>query len=237
MHGIGTLINVLAIVLGGLIGMIFKKKFHQNLQEALMKSMGLCVMFLGIGGALSQMLTIKDGALDTQGTIMMIMSFIIGTCIGEFLNIEDKFERFGAWLRKKTGNEKDSSFINAFVTASFTVCIGAMAIVGSLQDGLHGDPSILITKALLDFVIIAVMASTMGKGCMFAAIPVGILQWSITYLAVLLAPILTEAALSNVSLTGSILIFCVGVNLIEPKKFKVANMLPTIVIAILWGLF
>ena len=156
---------------------------------------------------------------------------------GKQYNQKSKLERFGEWLRNKSGNSGDAAFIDAFVTASLTVCIGAMAIVGAIQDGMEGDISVLAAKSVLDFVIICVMAASLGKGCIFSLVPVGILQGSVTALSVLLKPIMTEAALSNLSYVGSILIFCVGVNLVWGKKVKVANMLPAVVIAVIWSFF
>ena len=161
-----------------------------------------------------------------------VVGLAIGAVIGEALNIEGAFERLGQWLKVKTGNAKDKTFVNAFVSASLTVCIGAMAIVGSIQDGLTGDYSILATKAVLDLIIIMVMSSSMGKGAAFSAIPVAVLQGSMTALAGLMRPVMTEGALANLSLVGNVLIFCVGINLVFGKKVKVANLLPAIVIAV-----
>ena len=132
-----------------------------------------------------------------------------------------------------SASASDKGFVNAFVTASLTVCIGAMAIVGSIQDGITGDYSILATKAVLDLIIIMVMSCSLGKGAVFSAIPVAILQGTITALAGLVRPLMTDAALSNLSLLGNVLIFCVGVNLVWGKKIKVANLLPAIVIAVI----
>lgn len=132
----------------------------------------------------------------------------------------------------KTGNSRENLFVEGFVTASLTICIGTMAVVGAIQDGVFGDPSTLILKAVLDMLIVCVMTASMGKGCIFAAIPVGIFQGVITVLARAIQPFMTEKVMSNLSLTGSILIFCVGVNLIWEKKLKVANMLPAIVAAV-----
>lgn len=235
MPGLGTMINVLAIVLGGMIGMVFGKFMKERYQEILTMSCGICVLFIGIGGAMEKMLVISDGGLSTSGTMMVIGSFSIGSLLGEWMNLELRIEQFGEWLKKKTGNSGDKSFVNAFVTASLTVCIGAMAVVGAIQDGIAGDYSILMAKAVLDLVIIMVMTASMGKGCMFSAIPVGIFQGSITILSQFMKPLMTEEALDNLSFTGSILIFCVGLNLVWGKKVKVANMLPTIVIAVIWA--
>ena len=139
-------------------------------------------------------------------------------------------------MKNKTGNAKDSLFVDGFVTATLTVCIGAMAIVGALQDGISGNYSTLLTKAILDCIIICVMTASMGKGCIFSALPVGILQGSVTFLATCIEPLMTEAALSNLSLVGNMLIFCVGVNLVwDNIKIKVANMLPAILVAVIWA--
>ena len=165
--------------------------------------------------------------------MLIIGCLAIGTFLGEILNIEDAFERFGEWLKVKSGNAKDKGFVNAFVTASLTVCIGAMAIVGSIQDGILGDYSILATKAVLDLIIIMVMTCSMGRGAVFSAIPVAVFQGSITGLAGLLRPLMTDAALANLSLIGNVLIFCVGINLVWGKKVKVANMLPAIALAVI----
>ena len=235
MIGLGTIINTAAIILGGLAGGVFGKRLTERYQDTLMKACGLCVVFLGIAGALEKMFVITEGKVSSTGTMMMIASFAIGSLIGEWLNIEHHMNRFGEWLKVKSGNSKDKIFVDAFVTASLTVCVGAMAIVGSIQDGILGDYNTLLMKAILDFVIICVMTASMGKGCAFSAIPVAIFQGSITLLARGIEPIMTEAALNNLSLVGSMLIFCVGVNLIWDKKFKVANMLPAIVIAVAWA--
>ena len=236
MPGLGTIINVAAIVAGGLIGLLFGKFMKPRFQDTLMKSCGVCVIFVGIAGVLTKMLTVENGAITADGTLMMIACLAIGSVIGELINFERLFEKFGEWLKVKTGNSKEKSFANAFVTASFTVCIGAMAIVGAIEDGISRDPSTLILKAILDMIIICIMTASLGKGCLFSAIPVGLLQGSVTALAGLIRPLLTEPALNNLSLIGSVLIFCVGVNLVFDKKFKVANMLPAVLVAVIWGL-
>ncbi len=231
MRGLGTIINVLAIISGGILGLCFGKMIRPRWQEALIKSTGLCSLFLGLSGALSGMFTISGGKLESGHSLMMILSLVAGTLLGEAADLEQRMEEFGVWLRNRTGNAGDSRFIDGFLTATLTVCIGAMAIVGAIQDGIYGDYSILAAKSVMDFVIVMIMASSMGKGCVFSAVPVGIWQGVITLLAGVVAPMLTDAALANLSLVGSILIFCVGLNLIFPKTTRVANMLPALLIA------
>ena len=236
MIGIGTLINVGGIILGGLFGLLFGNFMKPRVQDTLMKANGLCVLFLGIAGTLEQMVSVSDGRLVSSGTMMMILSLSIGALIGEWINLDQKMEQFGEWLKQKTGNAKDKMFVDGFVTASLTVSIGAMAIVGALQDGLTGNYSTLLTKAILDLIIICVMTASMGKGCIFSAIPVALLQGFVTLLARIIEPVMTETALSNLSFVGNMLIFCVGVNLFfENTRIKVANMLPAIIIAVVWA--
>ena len=232
MFALGTIVNTLAIIAGGMGGALFGKFLGERHQETLTRVCGVCTLFIGIGGALEGMLTVSGGGIVSGGSLLIIGCLAIGALIGEILNIEAGFERFGAWLKVKTGNAKDRRFIEGFVTASLTVCIGAMAIVGAIEDGIQGDPSILFTKSVLDLIIIMVMTCSMGKGCIFSAIPVAILQGSITCLARLIQPIMTDAALANLSLVGSVLIFCVGINLVWDKRIRVANLLPAIVIAV-----
>lgn len=237
MIGLGTIINAAAILGGGLIGALFGKFLKENLQSSLVKSTGICVMFIGISGALEKIMTVSDGKLSSGGTLMMIASIAIGTLIGELINIDRKIEIFGEWLKKKTGNSKDTLFVDGFVSASITVCVGAMTVVGSINDGLFGDYSILLVKSLLDFIIIIVMTSSMGKGCVFSVIPVAVIQGGFTLAAKLIEPYMTDMALHNLSLVGSILIFCVGLNLLRQNSVKVANMLPAIIVAIIWSFF
>lgn len=232
MYGLGTIINTAAIVAGGVGGAQFGRFLKENVQDTLTKCCGVSTLFIAVTGALEQMLTVENGAIVSHGAMLVIGCLTIGAVIGEMLDLEGAFERFGEWLKQKTGNAKDKRFVDAFVTASLTVCIGAMAIVGSIEDGITGDYSILATKSVLDFIIIMVMSCSMGRGAVFSAIPVAILQGSITALAGLLRPVMTAAALANLSMVGSVLIFCVGINLVWGKKVRVANLLPAIVIAV-----
>ena len=233
MIGLGTIINTAAIVAGGLFGHLFGRLLKENAQDTLTKVCGVSTLFIAITGALEEMLTVEGGAIASGGSMLIIGCLAIGALIGELLNIEGTFERFGQWLKIKTGNAKDKGFVDAFVTASLTVCIGARAIVGSIQDGILGDYSILATKAVLDLIIIAVMTCSLGKGAVFSAIPVAVFQGCITLLAGLIKPIMTDGALANLSLIGNVLIFCVGINLVWGKKVRVANLLPAIVVAVI----
>ena len=232
MYGLGTVINVLAIILGGLLGLIFGKLIKDRHRDTLCKACGLSVIFIGAAGTFKSMFSVVDGVLTFGGDFLIIGALALGGLIGEIINIEGGFERFGAYLKAKTGSSKDNNFIDGFLSASFTVCIGAMAIVGSLNDGLYGDCTVLITKSILDFIILLVMSASLGKGTIFSAIPVAVLQGGVTALSVVIKPLLTETALLYLSVVGNILIFCVGINLVFGKKIKVANLLPSIIFAV-----
>lgn len=234
MPGLGTLINMLIIVVGGLIGLTARNYLKQQLLDTLMVAMSACIIFIGIAGAVQESLVFDGQKFALTNLMMLVVTFIIGTVIGEFIDLDKKLEDFGAWLRVKTKNEGEDGFTQAFLTASFTVCIGAMAIIGSIKDAT-GDPSILIAKAMMDGIVVMIMTTTLGKGCIYSAIPVGIVQGLVTLLAIFISPWLTNQALSNISLTGSIMIFLIGVSLLTGKHFRIANMLPTLVVAALWA--
>jgi len=233
MIGVGTIINTAAIFIGGVVGTFAGKIINERMQDTLEKTCGVAVLFLGIAGALEKMFTVSDGKIVTGGSMMLVLCLVLGSFVGELINIEKGFEKFGLWLRKKTKNEEDEGFVDGFLNATFTVCIGAMAIIGSIEDGITGNYTILASKAVLDFIIVMVLTCTMGKGCIFSAIPVFVFQGAVTLLAVLIKPIMTTAALNGISFVGSVLIFCVGINLVWGKKIRVANLLPSLVFAVI----
>ncbi len=239
MPGIGTIVNVAAVILGGIAGMLFGKKINIVIRDSLMKAAGVAVIFIGISGALSGLLRIaenSDGTLTTYGALMMIISLILGTLAGELLQIEKRLDRFGEWLKKKTGSADDGGFVGAFVNTSLVICVGAMAVVGSIEDGLRGEPATLYAKALLDFLIVIIMTATLGKGCIFAFIPIGIFQGTITALSKFAEPLFTMGTvISDMSLVGNVLIFLVGINICFGKKFNVGNMLPSLIVAIIYS--
>ena len=233
MIGLGTIINSAAIVAGGLLGHFAGKLFRQDQQDALTVACGISTLFIAISGAMQGMLAIDGTALASGKSMLVVLCLALGTIVGELIGIEKRFESLGEWLKNKSGNSGDKTFVNAFVTASLTVCIGAMAIVGAIQDGIMGDYSTLAVKSVLDFIIILIMTSSLGKGSVFSAIPIFAFEGSITLLARLISPVMTEQAIAYISLIGSVLIFCVGVNLVWGKKVRVANMLPALVFAVI----
>lgn len=237
MIGLGTLINGAAVIVGGILGLIFKKGLKQRFQDTLMQALGLAVIFVGGSGTLKEIFEVQNTQLNITGTMMMVVSLVLGALLGEWINIERHTERFGNFLKRKVKSENDSGFIEGFVVTSLTICVGAMAVVGALQDGLTGDFSMLCTKAVLDAVIVVIFAAAFGKGAIFSVIPLVVFQGLITVFARLIQPFMTEAAISDLSLVGSMLIFCVGVNLMFKTKIKVANMLPSLIIVVIYGIF
>ena len=236
MIGLGTLINTAAVLLGGILGLFFRRLLNDRIRQTLTGACGIAVITLGLSGSIQSLISVSGRDLADSGTMMMILSLIFGGLIGEVIGIEQATERFGEWLRKKSGSEGDASFVAGFVSVSCTICIGAMAVIGPINDAIYHDYSVLIAKAILDLVIVFSMSGAYGKGCIFSAIPLLVLQGLITLLAVQIAPLLTEDALTDLSIVGNILIAGVGINLLFGKKLAVANFLPALVIAVVWGI-
>ena len=230
----GTLINCAAILISGLIGTKLGERIPERMRETILKANGAAVIALGLAGLLAKMLVIENGTLTSGGTLNLIFSMCLGSAVGAWADLEQRLEQFGEFLKKKTGSTGDTGFTDAFMTASLTVCIGAMAIVGSIEEGINGDMSILVSKAILDFVIILVMASSMGKGVIFSFIPVGILQGSVTLMAHAAAGVFTVPVLNSLSMTGSLIISLVGVNLLFGKTISTANLLPALIFTVLF---
>ena len=237
MKGLGTLVNVLAVLAGSGLGMLIKTGLKRRFRDILMQACGIATIFLGISGALAGLLKVENGAVSTQNTMLLIFSLVLGGLAGEALNIEAGMEALGERLKRLVRDKSDSRFVDGFVTASLVICVGAMAIVGSIQDGLTGDHTLLFSKSLLDFVIVMVFAATFGLGVMFSALPLGILQGGITLAAALVAGFLSESLISDLSCVGSVLIFCVGLIVAFNAKIRVGNLLPALLVPVLWALF
>ena len=233
----GTLINCALVIVGSLCGLLFKKLMSERLKSTLLQAVGLIVMFVGIGGAVSATLTLADGVFGTKDTLNMILSMVFGTIIGELINIEKRLDTFGAFCQRKlVKGDSNSTFAEGMVTASLIFVVGAMAVVGSLDNGIRGDNSTLVAKGIIDCITGMVLASTLGIGVMFSAVPVLLYQGAISLLGVYIEPYLTDAVISQMSFTGSILIFAIGVNMLGLTKVKVGNMLPAIFMPIVFDL-
>ena len=236
MFGLGTIINTAAVLVGGLIGLLFKKGIKERYEKTLMAACGVSTIFIGVTGALQGMFTVNDGKIETQGTMLLIFSFVIGGLIGEFINIEKRMDVLGEKLKKVFHAEKDNKFVDGFVNTSLIICVGAMAIVGSIQDGLTGDYSMLTAKAILDLVIVVIMTSTYGLGAICSAIPIFVYQGTITILGHFAGNVISEELIGYLSYIGSALIFCVGINITFGKKIRVGNLLPALVVPVFYVL-
>jgi len=234
MIGLGTIVNAGAIILGSLVGLLLKNGITERYKNILMQAIGLAVVMIGISGTLQGMYMVLDtGKLDRLYIMTMIFSLVIGSLIGEALNIEKALENLGNRLQKRFSNS-GGSFAQGFVTSSLIYCIGAMAIMGALEDGLMGNHSTLFAKAILDGVSAIVLSATMGIGVLFSSVPVFIYQGAITLLAGTLKPLLTPEVISQISVVGSVLILGIGINILEIKRIKVGNMLPAIFIPLIY---
>ncbi len=237
MIGLGTIINTIAVIVGGLLGLLLKNGIAKRFESILMQALGLATIFIGASGVFKYMLIVEDGSIATRGTMLLIFSLVLGCLIGQWLDIEAKMEILGIKLKALVGMKNDSRFVEGFVTASLIVCVGAMAIVGAMQDGLSGDCTMLVAKALLDFALVAILASAYGVGAIFSAVPIFLYQGAITLIAAMFGAVIQDTLIETLSFVGSALIFCVGVNLVREKTFRVANMLPALLIPIVWEIY
>lgn len=224
---LGTIVNSLMIILGSLIGLFIKGKVNEKLSSTIMNGLALCVIYIGI-----------SGALKGNNTIVMIISIAIGGLIGEIIDIDLKLENLGKGIEKRISNKKDNvSISEGFVTSTLLFCIGAMAIVGSIESGLNHNHNTLFAKSILDGISSIIFSSTLGIGVMISSISVFLYQGSITLAAGTLSYILNDVAISNMTAVGSLLIIGLGLNVLGVTKIKVSNLLPSIIIAIILSYF
>ena len=232
----GTLINAALILLGGVIGLVFKKAVSKEMEFSIHKATGVAVLVIGICGALSSMLTAKDnGSISSSGELILVVSLALGTFIGELLKLEERLNKGCKWIESKC---KMSNFSAGFITSTMIYCIGAMAIVGSINDGLLGDSSTLITKGIIDGITSIVLAASLGYGVLFSAIPILIYQGGMTLLAGLLEDVLAGELLRNICMVGYALVMCIGINFLtnDDKKIKTVNMLPALLIPVAYDI-
>lgn len=215
---LGVIVNTAAVVLGGLIGMLLKKGIPERVSKAAMIAVGLCVLYIGI-----------SGALDGENTIVLILAMVFGVLTGTLIDIDGKLGKFAGFIEKKMNKNANGSVAQGFVTGTLLFCVGAMAIVGSLDSGLRGNNEITFTKSLLDLISSCMLASTLGIGVMFAAASIFIYQGALVLLAGALQNLLTDTALINeISCAGSVMIIALGLNMLGISKIKVADFLPAL---------
>lgn len=219
---LGTIINSVAIIVGGLLGIIFGNALSEKMKTTLIQGLGLAILLIG-----------TSMALQTKNTLIVIASLVIGGIIGEGIDIERRLQQFGQWLEKILARgKKQGNFTKAFVTASLIYCVGAMAIMGALESGIKGVHDILFAKAMLDGISAIVFASSMGIGVIASVIPVFLYQGGITISAGLLQGVLSTPVITEMSATGGLLIIGIGLTILEIKEIKVGNLLPAIFMAI-----
>ncbi|MCJ7657081.1 MAG: DUF554 domain-containing protein [Candidatus Atribacteria bacterium] len=219
----GTIVNVIAIFLGCSVGFILKSRFPEKIGKVVMQALGLASLLIG-----AQM------ALKTNNILLVIFSLVIGGVIGEIIGIEEGLERFGERVKLKfKSNDSSERFVEGFVTASLLYCVGSMAIMGALKEGLSGNPDILYAKSLMDGVTSLAFTAAMGIGVLFSVIPVFLYQGGITLLSRLIKDFLTPEIINEMTAVGGILILGIGFGLLEIRKIKIGNLLPAILVAAL----
>ena len=222
---IGTIVNTLAAVVGGLLGSLLKKGIPERFADLVQKGLALCVLYIGV-----------KGSLVGTNTLVTILSLVLGAILGELLNIDGGIERLGAWAQSKL-SKGGSRLGEGFVTASLLFCVGSMSVVGSLQSGLTGDNSTIFTKSMLDFVSAIILASSLGLGVCLSGAFVLVYQGAIVLLARWAAPILSDYVVAEMSCAGSLLIIALGLNMLGVTKLKVGNLLPAMFLPIILCLF
>ncbi len=223
---LGTIVNTAAIIGGSTLGIILKGGIPEKYMNTVMQSISLAVIFIGLKGAMR--------IEDTNDLLLVIFSLAIGSLIGEFLKIEERLEKTAKWIESRFSMAGGGSISKGFVTASLVFCVGAMAIVGSLESGLNGDHQTLYAKSVLDGISSIVFASSLGIGVMFASVSVFLYQGLITLTASLIKPFLIPSVVSQMSATGGLLIMGIGINLLEIKRIKVGNMLPAVFVPLVY---
>lgn len=224
MVGLGTLVNSGAILAGAGAGLLLRRGLPEKWQESIMQGVALCIIVIGV-----QM------AFKSENIMIVIFSIVLGAIVGEGIDIDTKLQRFGDWIGRKLIGGHDAGAAKAigegFVAASLIYCVGAMAIIGSLQDGLKGDTTILFAKSTLDGIIAIILTANLGIGVALSAVSVLLYQGTLTLLAGVLEPVLTTSILNEVTATGGILIMAIGVNMLKVVQIRISNLLP----AVLWA--
>jgi len=231
----GTIANALAVIAGGLLGLAFKKGLPKSVEENIPKFVGTGVVIIGLNGILTSMLStnLETGRISSTGELVLVLSLAIGGIVGEPVRIDDRINAGGMAIERKFGAE---GFAKGFVTASMLFCIGAMAIVGAIADGLSGDSSTLFVKSILDGITSIVFAATLGYGVLFSSVPILIYQGSISLCAGLLSGVLVGTLLDQICMVGYCIVLLIGTNMLGATKVKTSNLLPAMLGPVLYNL-
>ena len=217
----GTLINAGAIIVGSIVGLIIHSKLPERITTITFQGIGLFTIVLGV-----------SMAMKTSNFLIMIISIVSGSVIGEFLDLENAIVRFSEWIKSKT-KFGDDKFSEGFITSSLLFCMGSMAILGAIEEGLGGNPNLLLAKSVLDGVASIVLAASLGIGVIFSAVPLLLYQGGITLFAGSLQHFLTDTIINELTAVGGLLLIGLGISLLEIKKLKIMNMLPSLLIVVI----
>lgn len=229
----GTLVNAGAIIIGSLIGLLFKKGISQSLNDIIMKVVGLVVCIIGLNGVIRAMFTVdlETGRLDWNGALLLLISLMIGCLLGEWLQLDERLTQFGLRIERRLGA---GGFAKGFVSATLLFCVGAMSIVGAINDGLRGDSSVLLIKSMLDGTTSIILTSALGFGVLFSAVPVLLYQGSISLLSVFIAPYISDRLLDMVYMVGYAIVIFIGLNFLFNSQIKTANLLPGLAVPVVY---
>lgn len=229
----GTLINAAAVVVATCLGLLFKKGVPQKISDAILKVMGVSIFMVGLTGALQSMAVVSQTGISFNGTLLLIFSLTGGLIVGELINIDSAFNKFGSAVEKRL---KIDGFASGFITASMIFCVGAMTILGALEEGLSGNFDILKIKTVLDFVMALVLTTTLGAGVGFSAVTILVYQGALTLCASFVAPLMSSAMIADISMVGYVILMIMGLNQLVGEKIKTANLLPALLIPVLYNL-
>lgn len=229
----GTIVNTVAIIIAGLLGLRLKQSMKASFEQAVLQVVGIAVFLIGLLGVLKSMLVIDPVSLQLadQGALMVLLGLVIGVLMGEWWRLDDRIHAFGKHIEQRFQKE---GFAAGFINASLIFCIGAMSIIGSINDGVFHDPSVLYVKSAIDFVTCMVLASTLGFGVIFSAISVFVYQGSLTLLARWIDPYASAVLINQICMLGYVMVMCIGMNFLGFVKIKTANLLPALLVPIGW---
>lgn len=218
---IGTLVNVVAIIIGGSIGLLFRTRIPERMFKIVFQAIGIFTLYLGV-----------SMALKANELLLMVFSLVVGSLIGEGLRLEDRVESLSELLKRKIGSKEDK-FSTGFVTAFMLFCLGTLTILGSIEEGMGKEPTLLYTKSMMDGFSAVALAAVMGVGVIFSVIPLLIYQGGLTLLAALFGEVIPEVVVTEIAGVGGVLIIGLGISILEIKKIKVLNMIPALLIEVL----
>ncbi len=227
----GTIVNGAVVLVSGLLGCVIKKAIPEKIEKPIMDMVGISVTLIALLGFFSTALTIENGAIKSNGEIMMLICLVFGMAVGEILRIDDHLNNFGQKIEAKAGVD---GFAKGFVTASLLFCVGAMAIFGALKDGISGDSSVLLVKSMIDAITAFILSTSLGIGVAFSGVSVFLYQGAIAMMATYIQPFVTDAMMMNICTVGYAIVFMIGTNMLNLTKIKLANTLPAIVLAVIY---